>query len=136
MDFVSANWMLILVALASGLMLALPLLRGEGAGLTPAATVQLINREKAVLLDLRSAEEFAAAHAVGARHAPLDALEAKLPSLVKNKATPVVLMCASGVRASRGLLLARKLGYENVHTLAGGLRSWQEASLPVESSKA
>lgn len=136
MDFLLANWMLILVALASGTMLALPMLRGEGAGLTPAAAVQLMNREKAVLLDLRSAQEFAAGHASGARHAPLEELEAKLPGLVKNKATPLVLMCSSGLRASRGVLVAKKLGYENVQTLAGGLRSWREANLPTQASKA
>ena len=47
MDFLLANWMLILVALVSGSMLLAPLVRGGGgAGISPAAAVQLINREK------------------------------------------------------------------------------------------
>ena len=55
MKFILDNWMLIAVALSSGVMLMLPALQGAGqGGLTPAAAVQLINREKAVVVDIRS----------------------------------------------------------------------------------
>ena len=133
MDFVLANWMLILVALVSGGMLLLPALRGGGgAGLTPAAAVQLINREKAVVVDVCEAAEYQAGHVAGARSIPLGELEARLPGAVKNKATPLVLVCASGMRSGRAVAIAKKLGYDNAQSLAGGLKSWRDANLPIE----
>lgn len=135
MDFVIANWALILLALVSGGMLAWPMLQGGGgAGLSPAAAVQRINREKAVVIDVCQPEEFAAGHVGGARSIPMGELEARLPGAVKNKATPLVMVCASGVRARRAVAIARKLGYEKAEVLAGGMKSWREANLPVERS--
>ncbi len=134
MDFLLANWMLILVALTSGTMLLLPLLQGGGAGLTPTAAVQLINRDKAVVVDVCGTDEFAAGHVAGARSIPLHELEARLPGSVKNKATPLVLVCASGMRSSRAVAVARKLGYENAQSLSGGMKSWREANLPIEKA--
>ena len=128
-----ANWMLVLVALVSGGMLLAPMLQGgAGGGLTPAGAVQLINREKAVVIDVCEPAEFAAGHVTGARSIPLAELEAKLPGAVKNKATPLVLVCASGMRSGRAVAIARKLGYDNAQSLAGGLKSWRDANLPVE----
>ncbi|HOB67040.1 rhodanese-like domain-containing protein [Ottowia sp.] len=136
MSFLLANWMLILVALVSGGMLLAPMLRGGGGvgGLTPAGAVQLINRDKAVVIDVCEPGEYAAGHVVGARSIPLADLEAKLPGAVKNKATPLVLVCASGMRSSRAVAVARKLGYENAQSLSGGMKSWREANLPIEKA--
>ena len=91
-------------------------------------------RDADVLVDVREADEFAAGHVVGAKHVPLDQLEAKLASVVKNKATPLVLVCASGMRSKRALAVARKLGFENVRSLSGGMGAWRAASLPVEKT--
>ena len=135
MKFILDNWVLILIALSSGVMLALPTLRGAGQGtLTAQGAVQLINREKAVLIDVRDAEEFAAGHPVGARSVPLADLEGRLASVVKNKTVPVLLLCASGARARRAVETARKLGYEKAQVIAGGMRGWREANLPVEKA--
>ena len=135
MDFLLANWMLILVALVSGSMLLAPLVRGGGgAGISPAAAVQLINREKAVVIDVCDSAEYQAGHVGGAKSIPLAELETKLPTVVKNKATPVVLVCASGARSARAVVVARKLGYDNAQSLAGGLKSWRDANLPVEKA--
>ena len=135
MDFVLANWMLIAVALVSGGMLLMPMLTGGGgAGLTPAAAVQLINREKALVIDVCEPAEYQAGHVGGAKSIPLGELEAKLPGAVKNKATPLVLVCASGMRSGRAVAIARKLGYDNAQSLSGGLKSWREASLPIEKA--
>lgn len=135
MKFFIDNWMLISVAVASGAMLLWPMVRGAAvSGLNPTAAVQLINREKAVVVDVGDAQEFAAGHVGGAHHVPLDQLQARLPEVVRNKSTPVLLVCASGGRAQRAQGVARKLGYDNAQALAGGLRAWREASLPVEKA--
>ena len=135
MNFILANWMLILVALASGGMLLWPALTGGGgAGISPAAAVQLINRERAVVIDVCDPAEYTAEHVGGAKNIPLAELEAKLPTTVKNKATPLVLVCASGMRAGRAVAVARKLGYDKADALSGGLKAWREANLPIEKA--
>ena len=69
-----------------------------------------------------------------ARHLPLAELEARLPEVAKNKALPLVLVCASGMRSSRAVSVARKLGYEKVFSLRGGMNAWKEANLPVSKT--
>ncbi len=128
--------MLIAVAFASGALLMWPAVtRGVRAGgLTPAAAVQLINREKAVVVDVSEVEEFAAGHIVGSRNIPLGQFEDKLPDAVKNKTLPLILVCPVGSRANRALAMAKKLGYEQAQVIGGGLNAWKEASLPVEKA--
>jgi rhodanese-related sulfurtransferase len=130
------NWMLISIALASGGMLLWPLISsGMTAGsLSANGAVQLINREKAVVIDVSETEEFAAGHVGGAKNLPLGQLEETLPAAVKNKALPLILVCATGARANRALAVAKKLGYEQAQCLAGGMKSWKEANLPVEKA--
>ena len=67
MKFILDNWMLISVAMASGFMLFLPVMQGAAtAGLSAQQAVQMINREKALVIDVCSAEEYAAGHLIGA----------------------------------------------------------------------
>ena len=135
MKFILDNWMIMSVALASGAMLVWPVLKGAtGGSLTPAAAVQLINREKAVVIDVCEADEFAAGHVGGAKNIPLNQLEEKLPALVKNKSLPLILVCRTGARSNRALGMAKKLGYEQSQSLAGGLGAWKMANLPLEKA--
>ncbi|MDA8444878.1 rhodanese-like domain-containing protein [Paracidovorax valerianellae] len=135
MKFIIDNWYLVLIALASGGMLLVPLLKdATGGSLTPARAVQLINREKGVVIDVCEPEEFAAGHLGGAKNIPLGQLEERLPQVVKNKALPLVLVCAKGPRAQRAVGIAKKLGYDNAQAMAGGLKAWKDASMPVEKA--
>ena len=135
LKFLLDQWLLVLAAVTSGAFLFLPVLnRGtHGGRVTATEAVRLINREKAVLIDVSEPAEFAAGHAVGSRSVPLGALETST-ALPKNKALPVVVLCASGARASRAAATLKKQGYENAHALAGGLAAWREANLPLEKS--
>jgi len=130
--FLLDNWTLIAVALTSGFFLLLPVVQGATAtGISPAEAVQCMNRDKGVVIDVCSAAEFAESHIKGAVNVPLDELETRLDKAVKNKSTPLILVCAAGSRSKRAQALAQKLGYEKVHSLQGGLKSWKEANLPV-----
>ncbi len=135
MKFLIDNWMLISVAFVSGAMLLWPLVQGATAGgLSAAAAVQLINRERAVVVDVSETGEFAAGHVGGAKNVPLGQFEQRLPEVVKNKGVPLILVCASGIRAKRALAAAKKLGYDKAQVLAGGLKAWKDANLPVEKA--
>lgn len=135
MKFIIDNWMLMSVALASAALLFWPVLKGAtGGALTAEGAVQLINREKAVVIDVCEANEYAAGHVGGAKNIPLSQLEQKLPGMVKNKALPVILVCQSGARSGRAVGIAKKLGYEQAQSLGGGLGAWTKANLPVEKA--
>lgn len=135
MKFILDNWMLIAVALSAGGMLLWPVINGAGPGaLTADGAVQLMNREKAVVVDVCEPAEFAAGHVAGAKNIPLGQLEGKLASTVKNKALPVILVCLSGARSSRAVAIAKKLGYDNAQSLHGGMGAWRSANLPVEKA--
>ena len=136
MKFLIDNWMLISIALASGGMLVLPMIAGgmNAGALTASGAVQLINREKAVVVDVGDVEEFASGHVGGAKHVPFSELEDKLPGAVKNKALPLILVCATGARANRAVAVAKKLGYEQAQALGGGLKAWKEVNLPLEKA--
>jgi len=135
MDFLINNWVLFAVAFVSGALLLWPLVQsGTGGGLSTSQAVLLINREKAVVVDVSETEEFAAGHIVGARNLPLGQLEERLPDTVKNKTLPLLLVCPNGARASRALATAKNLGYDKAQVLAGGLKAWKDANLPLEKA--
>lgn len=135
MKFILDNWMLMAVALSAGGMLLWPMLNSGGPGaLSADGAVQLINREKAVVVDVCEPAEFAAGHVAGAKNIPLSQLEGKLATTVKNKALPVILVCYSGARSSRAVSIAKKLGFANAHSLSGGMGAWRSANLPVEKT--
>ena len=136
MSFFLDNWILFSVALTSGALLLWPALTSGGgaSGLNPTQVVQLMNREKAAVIDVCEPSEFAAGHILGAKNLPLGQLETQLATTVKSKTTAVVLVCASGMRSRRAVAIAKKLGYENAQSLVGGMGAWRSASLPVEKS--
>ena len=136
MSFIAENWTLVALVITSGAMLLWPALSGGGGqhGVNANEVVRLMNREKAVVVDVCSADEYAAGHIAGAKNIPLDRLNDDLVGQVKNKSLPLVLVCASGVRSGRAVAVARKLGFEKVHSLTGGLSAWRTANLPVEKA--
>jgi rhodanese-related sulfurtransferase len=133
--FLIENWMLIAIALSSGGLLLWPVLQGAAAvGLEPAGVIQLINRERATVVDVSDAGEFADGHIVNSKNLPLAELEAKLSGTVKNKTLPLVLVCQSGARSGKAVEMAKKLGYEQAQSLQGGLKAWKAANLPIEKA--
>ena len=134
MEFISKNIFLVMIAAISGGMLLWPLLR-KGAGspwVNTLQATQLMNREDAVVVDLRPAAEFAQGHILGARNIPLADLAKRAGELDKFKSRPVIVHCATGNSSGNGVALLRGNGFGNVVNLAGGYAAWQQAGLPVE----
>lgn len=134
-SFIVDNWYWIVAAAASGGMLLWQQIKagGNGSGLTPAQAVQLINRQKAQVIDVSEPAEFAAAHVVGAKNVPLAQIGAG-KGLPSNKAIPLVVVCATGNRSARAVAELKKLGHEQAQSLGGGLKAWREAGLPTEKA--
>lgn len=132
MSFIVQNWYLILLAVVSGGLLLVPALKGAtGGSLQPNDAVAKINREKAVIVDVREPEAYVKGHITNAKNIPLAQLEERLPQVAKNKALPVILVCEKGAQAVRAEAQAKKLGYANAQALAGGMKAWRDANLPV-----
>jgi rhodanese-related sulfurtransferase len=135
MEFFVQNWPLVLLALVSGGMLLAPMLHGRvgGSSVGAAEAVRLINRERGILIDVGEPAEYAQGHPAGARNVPLSGIDGH-KDLPTNKGLPLIVCCPTGARSSRAAALLRKAGYEKAVTLAGGLRTWRDANLPVEKA--
>jgi rhodanese-related sulfurtransferase len=131
-EFVRNNLLLIAVAVVSGAMLLWPLVRRGSGGpwVTTAEATHLINREDASIIDVREPGEYGAGHIIGARNVPLARLQGG--EAPKRKDRPVIVYCDTGERAGKAVGALKKQGFERVVNLTGGLRSWQQAGLPVE----
>jgi rhodanese-related sulfurtransferase len=82
------------------------------------------------VIDVRSAEEYAAGHIPGAVNIPFDQIVERIGSVP----TPhgVALYCLVGPRARKGEAALLASGFERVLHIEGGLTAWQESGLPVE----
>ena len=91
----------------------------------------------AVLVDVREPEEWQHGHINGSVQAPRGLLEFFAdPTSPRHKdqldpSGRVIVVCASGARASLAALTLKTMGYQDVAILDGGLKGWTEAGLPV-----
>jgi rhodanese-related sulfurtransferase len=102
-----------------------------GRGVSPQELVNLVNKEGAVILDVRDSKEFAAGHIVDAVNVPHTSLESRLPELEKYKEKPVTIVCKMGQHAGTAGAVLRKAGFASVSRLSGGMTEWRNQNLPV-----
>ncbi len=131
MKFFTDNIFLFAMALISGGALLLPLLQRTGSKVSVLQMTQLINLGKSLILDVRSPEEFAAGHVRDAKNIPVKLLSGRLAEIDKFKAKPVVVICATGVQSSSATAKLKAAGFNDVHSLNGGLAAWQTQGLPT-----
>ena len=133
--FIQENLLLIAVAVASGAMLLWPYVRrvGGGAAVSAAQATQLINREDALVVDVRDPGEFGTGHILGAKNVPLSRIDAAGSEIAaKRKEKPVIVYCDNGNRATKAASALRSQGFSKVVSLSGGLGAWRQAGLPLE----
>jgi rhodanese-related sulfurtransferase len=102
-----------------------------GAAISPSNLVTLVNKEGAVILDIRDGKEYGAGHIAGAINIPLSSFESRVGELEEYKEKPIVLVCKMGQHAGT---IGRKLkaqGFEQVRRLSGGMAEWTGSNLPV-----
>src|SRR5262245_26054706 len=115
-------------------MLLWPLAR-RGAGgpwVSTLEATQLMNREDALVIDVRDTDAYAKGHILGAKSIPLADLARRAADLEKHKSKPVIISDQSGDRAAGAASTLRQSGFSRVHPLNGGFAAWQQAGLPVE----
>jgi len=92
----------------------------------------LADGQKAVLIDVREDNEWAAGHAAGAMHLGKGVIERDIETRIPDKNTRLVLYCGGGFRSALSAAALQKMGYADVISLDGGWRAYQQSGLPVE----
>jgi len=130
-EFIASHFILVGVFVA--LLVAFTINEGKqgGAAITPTNLVNLVNREGAVIVDIRDMKEFSAGHIAGAVSMPFSSLDSRVGELESYKEKPVVLVCKMGQHAGAFGRKLKAQGFENVRRLSGGMAEWSANSLPV-----
>jgi rhodanese-related sulfurtransferase len=131
-NYLLDNWIWIVTALVSGGLLLRPALAGvtSAGALAVTEAVRMMNREKAVVIDVSEPDEYAAGHIIHSRNITLAQIETS-KDVPSNKSLPILLVCARGRRATSAAAVLRKRGHAQVHVIAGGMTGWREAGYPV-----
>jgi rhodanese-related sulfurtransferase len=134
LEFIQQNSMLITAAIISGgMFLVFTFYRpGSKNSLTPTQATLLINREDAVVIDVRKSEEYVAGHLPESRNIPLSELDDRASELEKFKDTPLIIVCQTGARSEGACTKLEKLGFAKTNNLQGGINAWRDAGLPVK----
>ena len=102
-----------------------------GVSVTAQELVNLVNREDALILDVRDQKDFKEGHIVDAVNIPHTAVATRLSELEKYKDRPVVVACKMGQHAGSVGTTLKKAGFQNVSKLRGGVLEWRNQNLPV-----
>ena len=137
LHFLESNWPLVLAFVVSGAMLVWPLVRRPLSAMREIGTLQatqLINRQDALVLDVREAKEYEGSRLPKAIHIPLSELAVRGHELDRFTARPVVAYCDRGNRSRAAGAALTRLGFKELYSLRGGLRAWADAGLPLEKT--
>jgi rhodanese-related sulfurtransferase len=134
-QFLQDNLMMVLIFFTSGLMLVWSIFGNKMRGIKEVDTVtavQMINRQNAIILDVREQKEFDEGHLLNAKLIPLNKLAERVGELEKYRAKPILVVCRSGQRAATGTSFLSKAGFTQAFNLTGGILAWQKSNLPLE----
>ena len=132
--FIQQNFLLIAMAVVSGGLLLFSFLRSPNTRhvVTSTQATLLINREDALVIDVRESNEYVDGHLPESRNVPYSQLETRIGDLVANKETPLILVCQTGGRSGDACKMLEKQGFTRAHNLGGGIAAWRTAGLPLK----
>lgn len=105
--------------------------RKAGTAVTSQQATILLNRENAILVDVRPKKDYATGHIVDSINIPLDSFATRMVELEKHKDKPIILACANGQHAGPASKQLKAAGYRNVSRLAHGIGGWRGDNLPL-----
>lgn len=135
LQFLLNNMITVSLALVSGYMLLWSFFGNRIRGIKEVDTLgamNLINRQNALVLDVREQSEYDSGRIINSRLISLGKLKERIGELEKYRERPVVVVCRSGARSASATALLNKQGFAQVYTLTGGVLAWQKANLPLE----
>jgi rhodanese-related sulfurtransferase len=133
-EFFRNHPLLVMAFLAIVAGLAWTFIAGRSKGVTrlgPVQATQLINADDALVIDVRSDGDFREGHIINAINILESQIASKGNELNKYKSRAVITVCRTGQVSAKAGAALKQLGFDQVHTLAGGLVAWEGASLPL-----
>lgn len=129
-EFVTNHWMLVTAfCVLLGLVVASTIT--TATGIPPQEAVSMINREGAVVIDIRNAADFKAGHIIDAVNFPLADLAQAGDKLKKYADKPLIVCCTSGNLAGQAARELKSQGIARAFALRGGIGAWRAENLPV-----
>ena len=101
----------------------------------PAGLTALVNRDNALVVDLRPIGDFEKGHIPGSKNVQMSQFDPEARHLAAAKSLPVVLVCKAGQVAGGAARRLRKAGFERVYVLDGGIGAWQQDGLPLAKGR-
>ncbi|WP_372865258.1 rhodanese-like domain-containing protein [Spongiibacter sp.] len=129
--FVAEQWLLVAALLSCLMLLSFHESRRAGRALTPHELVNLVNQQKALMIDLRDKAEYSKGHILDSQSVPYTKLDKEIERLAADKDQPLVLICKLGQHSSAAGKKLAAMGYGNVHRLKGGIGEWQSLQMPL-----
>jgi len=108
--------------------------RRGGASVTPQKLSYLVNKEDAVILDIRETNEYDQGHITDAMNIPFTKLQQRTGELNNYKEKPVILVCKMGQHSGAAGRILAKNGFKDVRRLSGGVSGWTSEGLPLVKS--
>ena len=99
---------------------------------SPKEAAGLQANQFAVIVDVRTNEEWQQGHIPGAIHIPLDTLASQKERLKQYQDRTLIMQCRSGHSSAQAVTLLQEAGFQNVVNLQGGILAWHAAHLPIE----
>ncbi|HVD95920.1 MAG TPA: rhodanese-like domain-containing protein [Candidatus Limnocylindria bacterium] len=84
-----------------------------------------------VIVDVREKDEWDEGHIPGATHMSRGTIELDIEEKVPDTNAMIITHCGGGGRSALAAESLQKMGYKNVRSIAGGLKAWKAAGLPV-----
>ena len=91
--------------------------------------MQLINKQNALVIDVRPVKDFAKGHIARSINMPADEIQRRLNELSKSR--PIIVVDQTGVLSKGAARLLRGVGFEQVFVLETGLLGWQRDKMPL-----
>jgi len=104
--------------------------------ITRGEATRLINKEDAVIVDVRSRDDFRKGHIANSLNVlPADIKSGNFGELEKHKVQPVIVVCGNGISSQESAALLIKAGFEQVTLLKEGIAGWSGENLPLVRGK-
>jgi rhodanese-related sulfurtransferase len=129
-QFLFEQWMLVSLLLVLVIFFFNMESRKAGATVSPQVLSQMVNKQDAVLLDIRDSGDFSGGHIVGSLNIPVAKFAERKVELEKHKAHPIIVVCKMGQSASGIAKQLTQDGYQ-VFRLRGGISEWQSSQMPL-----
>lgn len=134
-DFFSSEPILSIAWIVIAVMLVQSFVKNKLSGVKSIAAqdaVMMINKENAIIVDVRPVDEYKKGHIVNAKNIPVSQIDkGAFTEIEKHKDSPIILVCAAGDRSGSAGGKLIKAGFTQVTNLLSGMNGWSDAKLPI-----